>query len=58
MFYSDMAWVNLGGYKGSQSNRYWSRDNHAAHEVPMHDLKVGVWGTISAWGFIFSLNKL
>jgi hypothetical protein len=29
--------------------RYWSTENpHAVHEVPLHDLKVGVWCAISA----------
>jgi hypothetical protein len=43
MFYSDEAWFNLSGYIGSQNNRYWSKENpYVAHEVQMHDLKVGV----------------
>jgi hypothetical protein len=43
-FYSDEAWYTLSGYVNSQNNRYWSTENpHAVHEVPLHDLKVGVW---------------
>jgi hypothetical protein len=50
MFYSEKACFNLSGYMGSQNNKYWSTENpHAAHEVPMHDLKDGVWCAFSAW---------
>jgi hypothetical protein len=29
---------------------YWSTENPpVVHEVPLHDLKVGVWSAISAW---------
>jgi hypothetical protein len=46
---SDKAWFNLSDYMGSQNNGYWSTENpYAAHEVPTHDLKVGVWCGISA----------
>jgi hypothetical protein len=39
----------LSGYVNSQNNRYWSTENpHAVHEVPQHDLKVGVWRAIGA----------
>jgi hypothetical protein len=48
MFYSDKAWYTLSGYINSQNNRYWSTENpYAVYEVPLHDLKVGVWCAIS-----------
>jgi hypothetical protein len=32
-----------------QNNRYWSAENpHSIHEVPLHDVKIGVWCAISA----------
>jgi hypothetical protein len=49
MFYSNKVWCTLSGYVNSQYNRYWSTENpQAVHEVPLHDLKVGVWCAISA----------
>jgi hypothetical protein len=49
-FYFDEVWYTLSGYINNQNNRYWSRENpHDVHEVPLHDLKVGVWCAISAW---------
>jgi hypothetical protein len=49
-FYANEALCNLSGYVNSQNNRYRSTENpHAVHEVPLHDLKVGVWSAISAW---------
>lgn len=37
-------------YVNSHNNRYWSTENpHVVHEVPLHNLKVGVWSEISAW---------
>jgi hypothetical protein len=53
MFYSDEEWFSLSGYINSQNNRYWSTESHhAVHEVPLHDLKVGVWYAVSAWSII------
>jgi hypothetical protein len=32
-----------------QNNRYWGTENpHAVYEVPLHDVKLGVWCAISA----------
>jgi hypothetical protein len=36
------------GNVNSQNNRYWYSENtHAVHEVPLHDLNVGVWCAVS-----------
>jgi hypothetical protein len=43
-FYSDEVWYTLSGNINSQYDRYWSAENH---EVPLHDLKVGVWCSVS-----------
>jgi hypothetical protein len=49
VFYTDEAWFHLSGYVNSQNNRYWSAENpHSIHEVPLHDVKIGVWCAISA----------
>jgi hypothetical protein len=56
--YSDVAWFTLCGYINSHNNRHWSTENpHLAHEVPLHDLKVGVWcavGVLRITGPVFS----
>jgi hypothetical protein len=32
------------------SNKYWNTENpHAVHEVPLHDLNVGVWSALGAY---------
>jgi hypothetical protein len=37
----------------SQNNRYWRTENpYAVHEVPFHDIKVGVWCAVSTQGII------
>jgi hypothetical protein len=47
--YSDEVWFTLSGYVNSQNSKYWSIGNpHAAHKVPLHDLRVGVWCAVSA----------
>jgi hypothetical protein len=47
--YTDDAWFHLSGYVNSQNNPYWSAENpHSIHEVPLHDVKIGVWCAISA----------
>lgn len=48
-FFTDEAWFHLNGYVNTQNNRYWSSTNpHQFREVPLHDVKVGVWCAISA----------
>jgi hypothetical protein len=48
MSYSDQTWFILRGYVNSHGNRYWSKENpRSGHEVPLHDLKAGVWCTIT-----------
>jgi hypothetical protein len=43
------AWFCLNGHLGSQDNRHWSIENsHYRNEVPLHDLKVDIWCTLSA----------
>jgi hypothetical protein len=45
--YSDEARFILRGSVKSQGNRYWSTENpRSVHEVPLHDLKAGVWCAI------------
>jgi hypothetical protein len=40
----------------SQSNRYWYAENYMfIHEVPLHDVMVGVWCAISASGIIWTI---
>jgi hypothetical protein len=47
-FYTDKAWFTLCAYINSQNNRHWSTENpDALHEVPLHDLKLGIWCAIS-----------
>ena len=47
-FMSDEAWFHLSGYVNSQNTRYWSSKNwHVIHEMPLHDLKIGVWCAVS-----------
>jgi hypothetical protein len=49
VFYTDEAWFHLSGYVNSQNNRYWSAENsYSIYEVPLHDVKIGVWCAISA----------
>lgn len=52
IFYFDKEWFTLNSYANSQNNRHWTTDNHhAVHEVPLHDLKSGVWCSTGAlWG--------
>ena len=48
VFFSDETWFHLSGYVNSQNNRFWSLENpHNIHEVPLHDVKIGVWCAIS-----------
>jgi hypothetical protein len=43
------VWFHLHGHVSAQSNQYWSPVNsHLIHEVPLHDIKVGVWYTMNA----------
>ena len=47
-FMSNEAWFHLSGYVNSQNTRYWSFENlPVIHETPLHDLKIGVWCTVS-----------
>lgn len=40
----------LRGHVHSHGNRYWSTENpRSVREVPMHDLKAGVWCVIRVW---------
>jgi hypothetical protein len=49
VFYTGKAWFRLSGNVNSQNNRYWSAENpHFIHEVPLHDVKIGVWYAITA----------
>jgi hypothetical protein len=41
--YSDEVWYTLSGYVNSQNDILSTESPHAVHEVPLHDLKVGVW---------------
>jgi hypothetical protein len=48
---SSVGWhfFTLNGCVKSHSNRYWCSEMPlAVHEVPLHDLKVGVWCVVSA----------
>lgn len=50
MFYFDEVWFTLSDYVNSQNHKYSSTKNfHAVHKVPLHDLKVWVWCAIRAW---------
>jgi hypothetical protein len=41
--------VILQGYINTENNRYWNSQNpHLSHEDPLHPVKVGVWGAVSA----------
>jgi hypothetical protein len=40
-FLPDIAWFYLNGCMNTQNNKHWSTENK--HEVPLHDVKVGVW---------------
>lgn len=49
LFVTDEAWFHLNGYVNSQNNRYWATENpHETFQMPLHDIKVGVWCAISA----------
>jgi hypothetical protein len=40
---------SLCGYVNRQNNRCWSTENaHAAHEVPLRNLKAGIWCSVGA----------
>jgi hypothetical protein len=56
VFYTDETWLHLSGYVNGQNNRYRSAENpHSIHEVPLHDVKIGVWCAISAHRIIGSV---
>ena len=43
VLFCDLAWFHLGRYANSHSSRYWSAENPPlSHEVPVHDIMVGV----------------
>jgi hypothetical protein len=47
-FFLDEAWFHLTSYVNSQNTRIWSKENpHAAHETPLHPVKIGVWCAVS-----------
>jgi len=46
---SDTAWVHLSVHVNPQNNRYESEENPVlVYEVPIDDVKVGVWCAMSA----------
>jgi hypothetical protein len=48
-FFSEEAWFHLHGHVSSKNNLYWRPVNpHLIHEVPLHDVKVGVWCAVNA----------
>jgi hypothetical protein len=52
-FFSDEAVCALKGNVNSQSNRFNVQENRCAvYSFPLHDLKLGVWCTVSAYKFI------
>jgi hypothetical protein len=43
-FYSDEEWFHFTGYVNSQNTNIWLMENpHAAHETPIHPVKIAVW---------------
>jgi hypothetical protein len=45
----DEAYVQLSGYVNSQNTRIWSDENtHPVIQIPLHDMKIGVWCAVSA----------
>jgi hypothetical protein len=44
IFFSDEACFHLTDHVNSQNTHIWSMENpHAAHETPLHPIKIGVW---------------
>jgi len=42
-------WFNLSDCVNYRNNRHWSAQNPTLiHDVPLHDMKVGVWCAMSA----------
>ncbi|PSN47830.1 hypothetical protein C0J52_16446, partial [Blattella germanica] len=47
---------HLRGYNNSHNNCHWSTQNpNLIHQVPLHDLKIGVWCTMRAKRVIESI---
>jgi hypothetical protein len=60
MFYSDMVWFTLSGYVNRITGA-GTQKHHSVYEVPLHNMKVGVWCAITLWRiigpFFFSWNS-
>jgi hypothetical protein len=49
LFITDEAYFHLSGYVNIQNTRIWSVENpHSVHQIPLHDIKIGVWCAVSA----------
>jgi inhibitor of nuclear factor kappa-B kinase subunit alpha len=49
LFITDEAYFHLSGYVNSQNTRIWSDENpRSVHQIPLHDIKIGVWCAVSA----------
>lgn len=62
IFFTDEAWFYLHGHVSTQNNRCWSAEKpDIVHEMPLHDLKIGVWCAVNAYriiGPIFFANTV
>jgi hypothetical protein len=51
IWFSDKSLFQLGGYVSSHNNNYWFAENSILiNEVPLHDVKVYVWGVKCSTG--------
>jgi hypothetical protein len=49
LFITDEAYFHLSSYVNSQNTRIWSDENpRSVHQIPLHDIKIGVWCAVSA----------
>jgi hypothetical protein len=48
LFITDEAYFHLSGYVNIQNTRIWSDENlHSVHQIPLRDIKIGVWRAVS-----------